>query len=59
MNRIVQLFIGVIFFYLVLATIVRHFTAESDAASNHHHAHRSLQDEQLIAIGKGLSICRA
>ncbi|EEX37517.1 MULTISPECIES: copper chaperone PCu(A)C [Vibrio] len=55
MNRIVQLFIGVILL-LVLATIVRHFTAESDAASSHHHAHHSLQDEQLIAIGKGLSI---
>lgn len=54
MNRIVQLLIGVILL-LVLATIVRHFTAESDTSS-HHHARHPLQDEQLLSIGEGLSI---
>ncbi|WP_217539716.1 copper chaperone PCu(A)C [Vibrio metschnikovii] len=54
MNRIVQLLIGVLLL-LVLATIVRHFTADSDS-SEHHHAHHPLKDEQLITIGEGLSI---
>lgn len=54
MNRIVQLLIGVLLL-LVLATIVRHFTADSDS-SEHRHAHHPLKDEQLITIGEGLLI---